>query len=83
VTKAVGWAVVASGARIYVKTLAETRRAAIVNFLVTEKNTMVFTHHTDDDIERMWRHHGCYVDVKQVTITDDPLALPPSHSETP
>jgi hypothetical protein len=71
-TEATGWAVLAPGARIYVNTIAETRRAAIVNWLVTEKKTMVFTHNTDDDIERLWKHFGEYVDCRQITITDAP-----------
>ena len=74
-TRAVGWAVVASGARIFVKTVSDTRRAAIINWLVTEKEQLITIFDDDLSIEKMWKHHGSYVDCRQVTISDDPLAL--------
>lgn len=76
-TKATGWAVVASGARIFVRSISETRRAAIVNWLVTEKHQFITNFHDDDDIEEMWKHFGAYVDCRQVSITDAP-----AHSST-
>lgn len=69
-TEATAWAVLASGGRIIcVNSVAETRRAAIINWLVTEKHCDIRNSHTDDDVERMWKHHGQYVDCRHVTIT--------------
>lgn len=75
-TEAIGWAVVASGARIYVRTVSDTRRAAIINWLVTEKHQSITMFHGDEQIERMWKHHGAYVDCRQVTISDSPICAP-------
>jgi hypothetical protein len=55
--KAKGWAVIQRG-EIKVDTIAATRRAAIVNWLVTHIGRMVLNSHTDDDIEVMWRMSG-------------------------
>lgn len=82
-TQALGWAVVASGARVFVRSVSDTRRASIINWLVTEKQVGVYAYHTDDDIERLWGHYGQYVDVRQVVITDDPLMVSPSDQNTP
>jgi len=54
--------------KTYINTISDTRRAAIVNWLVTEKQMMVYTSHTDADIEAMWNHLGRYVEVRQVEI---------------
>lgn len=48
-----GWAVVRKGF-IDVRTVADTRRAAIVNWLVTEAGTMITNMHSDEDIEAIW-----------------------------
>jgi hypothetical protein len=75
-TEAVGWAVVASGARIFVKTVSETRRAAIINYLVVEHGQLITIYHSDQQIEALWKrfgqwmHFGQYVECKQVKITD-------------
>lgn len=66
---ATGWAVLAYNGRILVKTVSETRRAAIINYLVTEKDVVVTRDHTDEDIEKMWRGHGQYVSCGTVVIT--------------
>ena len=66
----VGWAVVANGARIFVKTVSETRRAAIINYLVVEHEQLITIYHSDQQIEALWKHLGQYVDCKQVKITD-------------
>jgi hypothetical protein len=68
--EAVGWAVVASGARIFVKTVSETRRAAIINYLVVEHEQLITIYHSDQQIEALWKHLGQYVECKQVKITD-------------
>ena len=69
-TEAVGWAVISSGARIFVKTVSETRRAAIINYLVIEHEQLITIYHSDQQIEALWKHFGQYVDCKQVKITD-------------
>lgn len=51
--KTSGWAVV-QGGEILVKTVSDTRRAAIVNWLVTEAEIMVLNSWTDDRIEAIW-----------------------------
>jgi hypothetical protein len=66
---ATGWAVLVKGGPIYVKTVSETRRGAIVNWLVVEHGALIMNHHTDADIERMWTHYGKYVDCQEVSIT--------------
>jgi hypothetical protein len=63
-----GWAVIKND-HIYVKTVSDTRRAAIINWLVTEKQVIVKAYNTDADIEDMWRHFGQYVDCRPVTIS--------------
>lgn len=68
-TEATGWAVV-SASKLYVRSVSETRRAAIVNWLVTEKDVCVMSYHTDAAIEEMWKFHGQYVDCREVTISE-------------
>jgi hypothetical protein len=72
-TESTGWAVVASGAKIYVRSVSDTRRAAIINWLVTEKKQSITIFHGDEQIEAMWKHWGQYVDCRQVTISDMPI----------
>ena len=69
-TEAVGWAVTAPGARIYIKTISETRRAAIINYLVVEHQQLITIYHSDEQIEAMWKHFGGHVNCRQVKITD-------------
>jgi len=53
-----GWAVI-TGDTIHVRTVSPTRRAAIVNFLVTERSMAIHYTHTDSQIEDWWsRYHG-------------------------
>lgn len=66
-----GWAVVAMNGDIYIKTVSDTRRAAIINWLGTEKRVMVANYHTDDDIEQMWRAYGQYAEVEPVIVSRD------------
>lgn len=66
-SEAMGWAVVSAN-KLYVRSVSETRRAAIVNWLLTEKDVCVMSYHTDLAIEEMWKHHGRYVDCREVTI---------------
>ncbi len=62
--QAKGWAVV-DGGSIKVKTVSDTRRAAIVNFLITERALMVKSNDDDQYIERAW-----------VELRRDALVLP-------
>lgn len=65
-----GWAV-ASNFRgdIYIKTVSDTRRAAIINWLVTEGGIPITKYHTDADIERLWNKLGQYVEACPVKIS--------------
>lgn len=67
VEKAEGWAVVSKG-NILVRTVSDTRRAALVNWLVTEARVLVLTSWTDDDIETAW-HKACRGDTQTICTT--------------
>lgn len=62
------WAVTLDG-NVLPNTVAATRRAALVNYLVAERGIAVFHRHSDEDINRMWdtyhadAAHVCEVDV--------------------
>ena len=47
------YAVIDNG-EIKVLTISDTRRAALVNWLVTERRCMIMNSTTDDQIEQMW-----------------------------
>lgn len=50
-----GWAVMEPKNRgILVNTVSDTRRASLVNWLISERNEMVRAVTTDDQIETMW-----------------------------
>lgn len=53
-----GWAVVEPGGFINIRTVCESRRAALVNWLVTEKKLFITVFDTDDAIERWWGTHS-------------------------
>lgn len=64
-----GWAVI-DGSGINVRTVSDSRRAAIVNWLVTN-GYMILAHHTDEEIERLWEQAGgggLHVKVQPVTV---------------
>lgn len=65
--KAEGWAVV-SDKGIAVRTISDTRRAAIVNWLVTARSMMVASFDTDETIEAWWQQMRGDTRVVQVTI---------------
>ena len=48
-----GWVTVNSAGVMDVRTLSETHRAVMVNWLVT-RGTMIWASHTDEEIERMF-----------------------------
>jgi hypothetical protein len=64
-----GWAVIDDNG-IDVKTVSPTRRAAIVNWLVTH-GAMILTTHSDQDIEDIWigATHRHKIGVERVQIT--------------
>lgn len=62
-----GWAV-ADPDGINIKTVSETRRAAIVNWLVVEKGALVTREASDEDIENAWRHLCGPSEVMEVTV---------------
>jgi hypothetical protein len=51
-----GWAVV-EGDLIDLRTVSETRRAAIVNWLVVRPRIMVYASWDDEDIEYQWNNN--------------------------
>lgn len=67
-TKATGWAAIENG-RILVRTVSDTKRAAMVNFLVTERNTFIYSETTDEEIERMWHRYKQGAEIDYVTIS--------------
>lgn len=48
-----GWGVVDRDG-INIRTVSDTRRAAIINWLVTEARTMISNAHEDDHINALW-----------------------------
>jgi hypothetical protein len=52
--EAFGWGVT-SNKGILVRTISDTRRAAIVNWLMTKGGTMVYRSTPDIEIERWWQ----------------------------
>jgi len=80
----IGWAAVEDG-KIKVRSISDTRRAAIVNFLITDRQLMIRNSTSDAEIERLWFLHRGQADVEMVTITatlgDHPQpAQPPKRS---
>lgn len=67
--EASGWAVISNTGNIFVKSVSDTRRAAIVNWLVVEHYVPIGSHHRDADIERMWEHFGSRSVCKEVKIS--------------
>jgi hypothetical protein len=57
-----GWAVI-SGRRILVKTVSDTRRAALVNWLIAEKVVFVDSTWTDERIENEWHERSSPQDI--------------------
>lgn len=66
---ATGYAAINEGI-INVKTVSETRRAAIVDFLVVSAGVMVGAHATDEWIEDAWRRYGGTHEIVQVVIRE-------------
>ena len=64
-----GWAVIDAAGKIFVKTVSDTRRAAIINYLMVEKQVSITALHTDEDIESLWAHFGKHVLCTTVLIS--------------
>lgn len=62
-----GWAVIECTG-IDVRSISPTRRAAIVNWLVTRRGVGIYHTTTDDQIEGMWTAERGDADVKPVKI---------------
>ncbi len=62
-----GWAATERG-EIAVDTVSPTRRAAIVNWLVTRKKELILADTTDAQTEAPWFKYYGERDVKEVTI---------------
>jgi hypothetical protein len=63
------WAVI-DGDMILPSTVHETRRGAMVNWLVAEAGCMVLRHHGDEWIERMWRATKTEARVAKCILTE-------------
>jgi hypothetical protein len=63
-----GWAVVDRYGNTLVKTVSETRRAALVNWLIIYPGIVILNHYADDMIERLWAENKGHADVTKVTI---------------
>lgn len=68
VREAIGFAAI-DGGQINIKTVSDTRRAAMINWLVTERNVMIYNAMTDEHVERLWFHFRGTADIEYVTIT--------------
>lgn len=53
---------------IDMRSVSDTRRAAIVNWLVAAKNVMVFTYDADAMIEQMWEREKGAAQVVPVSV---------------
>ena len=66
--EASGWAVIENG-EINVRSVSPTRRAAIVNFIATDRGVMHRARHTDALIEDVWQKLKGDADVFEIRIT--------------
>ncbi len=62
-----GWAV-RNEDEILVKTISDTARAAIINWLMTEARVMVMAGTPDDEIDRIFAQHHGKAKIVPVTI---------------
>jgi hypothetical protein len=54
----VGWAVIKNSGLIVINTVSRTRRAAIINWLVTEVKQKITNAHTNEQIENIWEYYS-------------------------
>lgn len=64
---ATGWAVIDRDL-ISVRSISETRRGAIVNFLIVNRRAVVLDWMTDGMIEELWQTHRHGAEAMQVLI---------------
>ncbi len=63
------WAV-KEGDKINIRTVSDTRRAAIVNWLVVVPRVMIYNHMTDAEIESLWKHRPGVAEIIKVNVTE-------------
>lgn len=69
VREARGWAIVKEiDDSINVRSVSPTRRAAVVNWLCTERGLMALNTTSDDQIERIWRANKRGYDVREIAL---------------
>lgn len=71
-SSAKGWGIERHNGELLVRTISDTRRAAIVNYLITEHQVSLTIFDTDENIENLWRHYGQYAEARQVHIQTTP-----------
>lgn len=57
------------GEKIDVRTVSDTRRAAIVNWLVVDRSCLILRTDTDEQIEHLWEQEGGDASVAAVEIS--------------
>ena len=62
------WAVVDNRGRILVRTVSDTRRSAIINYLCTEAGMLATKFANDTQIEQAWEAKRGHADVMPVAI---------------
>lgn len=70
-TKAIGWAVKDNG-QINIKTVSDTMRAAVINWLVVERSIQVSVLHTDTQIVSMWQLNKGTAELINIEIIEAP-----------
>ncbi len=65
---AIGWAVIDRSGRIFVRTVSDTKIAAMVNYLAVEHGVKIYSWHGDDDIEKFWGYYAQNVECHRVQI---------------
>jgi hypothetical protein len=64
------WACFNEHGQVLVRTISDTRRAAIVNWIVTERSIFIGANYTDEQIERSWQCLKGLCEVRRVVIID-------------
>lgn len=63
-----GWAIMDSRGRILIRTVSDTRRAAIINWLCTEAGLMATRFAFDEQIEQAWTAKRGNAEAVAVTV---------------
>lgn len=69
----IGWAVAKSG-RIDIRTVAESKRAAVVNWLLVGAAVRVNGNCSDGEIERLWMQHRALHNASAVKVCVEVMA---------